>query len=399
MSLLPLDNAVRDYAWGSPDFLPSLLGTAVTGAPAAELWLGAHPAAPSRLADGRSLIDLIAGNPVDVLGKSVVARFGEQLPFLLKVLAAGTPLSIQAHPNLEQARSGFAEENARGVPLDAPYRNYVDPNHKPELIRALTDFEALCGFRDVAATAELFEAIIAAGGTGLAGYPERLTAVGGLREVVTALLTMPEGHRRELLSSVVPACAVVAAADSIWSAECGWTGQLAQLYPADAGVILALLMNLVRLVPGQALFLSAGRIHAYLRGAGVEVMASSDNVLRCGLTPKHVDVAELLRVLDFTTESGTPLEPQLVGDLYRYPVPVEDFSLDELRLSGGSATVAPGGPRILLCTEGSLSAASDDGEVRPLGRGGSLFVPAGTPVTVSGEGELFVAGAAPSPLE
>jgi mannose-6-phosphate isomerase len=389
--MLPLQNTIRDYAWGSRTFIPELLGLQATDKPAAELWLGAHPAAPSQLADDTSLLEEIAHDPIGLLGESAVERFGDALPFLLKVLAAEAPLSIQAHPTIEQAQAGFADENARGIAIGAPNRNYADANHKPELICALTDFQALCGFRDVYASAALFETIIAAGGTALAGYPERLTGGGGLREVVTVLLTMPEAHRIEMQASVVPACAAVAEARSAWSAECGWTGRLAEAYPADAGVILALLLNLVGLKPGEALFLSAGRIHAYLRGAGVEIMASSDNVLRCGLTPKHVDVAELLKVLDFTTEPARPLQPASDGTIRWYPVPIEDFSLGELRLADGDKVQLPAdGPRILLCTEGSFTITASQ-DVQALARGGSVFVPADAAITVSGAGQLFVA--------
>jgi mannose-6-phosphate isomerase len=390
--MLPLQNTIRDYAWGSRTLIPELLGLPATDKPAAELWLGAHPVAPSRLDDGTSLIEEVARDPIGMLGESVVRRFGEALPFLLKVLAAEAPLSIQAHPTLEQAQAGFADENAGGIPIGAPNRNYADANHKPELICALTDLEALCGFRDVNASAVLFETIIAAGGTALAGYPERLTADGGLREVVTALLRMPEAQRIEMQASVVPACDAVAEARSAWSAECGWTGRLAEAYPGDAGVILALLMNLVRLNPGEALFLSAGRIHAYLRGAGVEIMASSDNVLRCGLTPKHVDVPELLKVLDFTTEDGRPLQAASDGMIRWYPVPIEDFSLAELRSADGREVQLPAdGPRILLCTGGSFTISATQ-DVQTLSRGHSVFVPADTSITVSGVGQLFAAG-------
>jgi mannose-6-phosphate isomerase len=392
VSVLPLQNTIRDYAWGSREFIYDLLGLPATDTPAAELWLGAHPATPSRLADGTSLVDAIAADPVGMLGEAGLKRFGEALPFLLKVLAADAPLSIQAHPTIEQARAGFSDENARGIAIGAPNRNYADANHKPELICALTDFEALCGFRDVDDSAALLAAIISAGGAALSGYPQRLTADGGLREVVTALLTMPEVHRVELQASVLPACAAVAEARSAWSAECAWTGRLAEAYPGDAGVILALLMNLVRLTPGEALFLSAGRIHAYLRGAGVEIMASSDNVLRCGLTAKHVDVPELLRVLDFTTEHGRPLQPRSDGAIAWYPVPVEDFSLGDLRLNDGQEVqLPPDGPRILLCTDGSFTVAAAP-DVQTLLRGQSAFVPAGSAVALSGAGQLFVAG-------
>jgi mannose-6-phosphate isomerase len=403
--LLVLENSVRPYAWGSVEFIPTLLGAEPSGEPAAEMWMGAHPAAPSAIVGAEtSLLEVIAEHPAAVLGDRTVAAFGEKLPFLLKVLAAAAPLSIQAHPTLEQARAGFEAENERGVPLDSPERNYRDPNHKPELICALTDLDALVGFRAVEASADLLTLLIDAGAARLAGFPERLSADGGLREVVTALLTFPAGQRKELLDSVLPACAVVVAGQGRWSAECAWALRLAETFPGDRGVVLALLLNLVQLRPGQALFLSAGRVHAYLRGAGVEVMASSDNVLRCGLTVKHIDVPELLRVLDFTTDDAAPLVPVRDGALLRYLAPVADFSLSRLDLTWSESgevlapvSLPPDGPRILLCADGSieLAAVGHDGQAQQvvLNRGGSAFAVAGTSLQVAGSGVLFIAGA------
>jgi len=396
--VLALDSPIRRYAWGSVDFIPSMVGLPVTGEPAAELWMGAHPAAPCLVAGtGESLATVIAADPKATLGAACLDRFGEKLPFLLKVLAAAAPLSIQVHPNLAQARAGFAEEDARGVPIGAPNRNYADPNHKPELICALTDLDALCGFRPVDDSARLLRALIDVGALGLTGYPERLQAPGGLREVVTALLSLTARHRAQLHESVLPACATVESSRSEWSMESAWIGRLAQAYPNGAGVILALLMNLVRLAPGEALFLSAGRIHAYLRGAGVEIMAASDNVVRCGLTPKHVDVPELLRVLDFDTEDARPLRPQpTMNGVRRYPTSVLDFVLNEVRLADGEfVLVAAEGPQILLCTEGEVAVAVESGDGKDLrlaiARGHAVFVAAGTPVSIAGDGQLFLA--------
>jgi mannose-6-phosphate isomerase len=335
-----------------------------------------------------------------VLGRQVSALFGDRLPFLLKVLAAEKPLSIQAHPNVDEARAGFAAENARGVPIGAPGRNYADANHKPELICALTDFDAFIGFRDVADSVEFLQALEDQGARRLGPISERLTADRGLQDVVTEILNMSAVRRAELLAEVVPACSAIATQNVNWQHECQWICRLADFYPGDAGVVLALLMNLVRLRPGQALFLSAGRIHSYLRGAGVELMASSDNVLRCGLTSKHVDVAELLQMLDFTTEASVPLEPVPNGGLLHYPAPVLDFVLSKIDLAemASVAWSAPG-PQILLCTSGGLdvavhttvrTTAHSAGQCR-LESGQSVFVPAGVDLSVRGDGQLFCA--------
>jgi mannose-6-phosphate isomerase len=394
--LVRLDNVIRPYAWGSYTVIQDLVGSPEKATPAAELWMGAHPGSPSLLEGhgGTSLLGLIESNPVDFLGAGSVARFGNSLPFLLKVLAADRPLSIQAHPTIEQAKAGCADEDARGIPRDSPERNYVDANHKPELISALTDFEALCGFRAVHASADLLSQLQAAGADKLVGFAERIVGDGGLRDVVTALLTMPAAWQADLLASVLPAAAAIAARGSDWAAECGWAQRLADFYPGDPGVVLALLMNLVVLRPGEALFLSAGRIHAYLRGAGIELMASSDNVLRCGLTSKHVDGPELLRVLDFGTEDVQPLSATADGPWDRYPVPVEDFTLARLSLVPGAPDeVLDGdGPQILLVTDGTITVTSSGDETSvQLERGQSAFAAAGRRLVLSGTGELFLA--------
>jgi mannose-6-phosphate isomerase len=389
--VLRLDNPLRPYAWGSPDFIPALLGNEANGEPVAEMWMGAHPAAPSALAaTGLSLADFIADDPETVLSSEVSARFGDRLPFLLKVLAADKPLSIQAHPNVDEARAGFAAENARGVPIGAPGRNYADANHKPELICALTDFDALIGFRNVADTVGFLQALAERGARQLGPISERLPADGGLRDVVTEILGMSAVRRAELLAELVPACSAIATQNGKWQHECQWICRLAEFYPGDAGVILALLMNLVRLRPGQAFFLSAGRIHSYLRGAGVELMASSDNVLRCGLTSKHVDVAELLEVLDFTTEAPVPLEPVRDGGLLHYPVTVPDFLLSRVDLDGtASASWSAMGPQIVLCTNGRLELAVNSEDQCSLISGQAVFIPAGVDLSLRGDGQLF----------
>jgi mannose-6-phosphate isomerase len=385
-----LDNAVRPYAWGSVTAIPRLLGVEPTGGPQAELWMGAHPAAPSQLRSGGSLAERIETDPAGQLSPVVVRRFGARLPFLMKIIAAEHPLSLQAHPNLEQARAGYADEQQRGIPLDSPERSYVDPNHKPELVCALTPFEALCGFRDIPTTLELLAALASTAPV-LGKYVEALRArpdADGLREVVTGLLTVPAERRRRLVDAVVGACA---AGSTEFPAEYATGVELGNAYPDDPGVVIALLLNRVTLQPGQALFLAAGNMHCYLRGTAVEVMANSDNVLRGGFTVKHVDVPELLRAVDVTAGPAPLMVPKEQGPghtAYRPPVP--DFRLDMFALTAAPVEVGLSGPRILLTVAGEASVQAGP-QTLTLPRGSSAWLPAGVPATVAGTGELIVA--------
>ncbi|MGW3252554.1 mannose-6-phosphate isomerase, class I [Streptomyces fungicidicus] len=374
-----LDNTIRPYAWGSTTAIPRLLGTEPTGEPQAEMWMGAHPGAPSRTGRG-TLVEVIDADPEKELGPDSVARFGPRLPFLLKLLAAGGPLSLQVHPNLTQAKEGYADEERRGVPVTAPHRNYKDANHKPELVCALTEFDGLCGFRDPLRAAELLDGL---GVDTLKPYVDLLHAhpeEAALREVLTAILT---ADREEMARTVTEAAA---ACDRLGGAYAPYA-DIAHHYPGDPGVIAAMLLNHVRLQPGEALFLGAGVPHAYLDGLGVEIMANSDNVLRCGLTPKHVDVPELLRIVRF--EAGDPgvLRPEAGPDGEEvYETPIDEFRLSRYVLpAGGTAhDLTLTTPQILLCTAGSVRAGEHE-----LSPGASVFVPAGENAEVSGTGTLF----------
>ncbi|MFE2281239.1 mannose-6-phosphate isomerase, class I [Streptomyces sp. NPDC059454] len=374
-----LDNTIRPYAWGSTTAIPGLLGTEPTGEPQAEMWMGAHPGAPSRT-DRGTLVEVIDADPERELGADSVAKFGPRLPFLLKLLAAGAPLSLQVHPDLTQAKEGHADEERRGVPVTAPHRNYKDANHKPELICALTEFDGLCGFRDPQRAAELLDGL---GVDSLKPYVDLLHAhpeEAALREVLTAILTAdPEAMARTVTETA-------AACDRLGGDYAPYA-DIAHHYPGDPGVIAAMLLNHVRLQPGEALFLGAGVPHAYLDGLGVEIMANSDNVLRCGLTPKHVDVPELLRIVRF--EAGDPgvLRPEAGPDGEEvYETPIDEFRLSRYVLPAGGAThdLTLTTPQILLCTAGSVRAGEHD-----LTPGTSVFVPSGEKAEVSGTGTLF----------
>jgi mannose-6-phosphate isomerase len=295
-----LDAPIRTYAWGSRTVLADLQGRPTpTSDPEAELWFGAHPSAPSRIvgADGAmALDDAITADPVGWLGPEVVARFGPQLPFLLKILAVDAPLSLQLHPSADQAEAGFAGDEAAGVPIDAPERRYRDRWPKPELVRAVTPFVALCGFRPVERTLELLDRL-AVPELGELSRRLRDEGQGALTSGVAQLLSTPAAERAELVTAIARAADRGWSPDESFAAELSWLRRLADRYPQDAGVAVAVLLDLVELPPGGSVHLPAGHLHAYLHGTAVEVMAGSDNVLRGGMTAKHVDVDELLRVL------------------------------------------------------------------------------------------------------
>jgi len=374
-----LDNTVRPYAWGSPTAIPHLLGVEPTGEPQAEMWMGAHPGAPSRT-DRGTLVDVIDADPRRELGERTVARFGPRLPFLLKLLAAGAPLSLQVHPDLTQAKEGYEDEERRGIPVDAPNRNYKDANHKPELICALTEFDGLCGFSAPAYAADLLDGL---GVDSLKPYVDLLRAhpeEAALREVLTAVLSADPEDMARTVAETTAAC------ERLGGDHAPYAG-LAHHYPGDPGVIAAMLLNHVRLQPGEALYLGAGVPHAYLDGLGVEIMANSDNVLRCGLTPKHVDVPELLRVVRFEASDPGVLRPEAAPDGEEvYATPIDEFRLSRYVVAEGAAPrdLTRETPQILLCTSGSVRADGID-----LTPGTSVFVPAGEKAEVSGSGTIF----------
>ena len=378
-----LEGAIRKYDWGSTSSIPSLLGCAEDGKPWAELWLGAHPSAPSVVGESRTPLDeLIAADPAAQLGTAVTDRFGS-LPFLFKVLAAAAPLSLQAHPSVPQAEAGYAREDAAGIPIDAPNRSFRDRFHKPELICALTDFHALCGFRDPVATLDVLATIDTAALDPIRDRLAVFSDVDGLGPLLEYLLTLPATDATALVAPVVAACGVPGS-DRHADVR-AMAAALGERYPGDAGVVTALLLNLVHLKPGEALFLGAGSLHAYLGGTGVEIMANSDNVLRGGLTTKHIDIPTLLEVVDARPIEPVVQRPALVQGIASYDTPVPEFLLDRLDLDG-SATVS--GPAILLCTDGAVDAGSFS-----LERGAAAWLPAGDGIVeLRGRGTVYRAG-------
>lgn len=400
VSVNRIEGRIRTYAWGSRTALAEITGRpAPTDHPEAELWFGAHPGAPCDLVDtGETLEQRIAEDPEGQLGRAAGAG---RLPFLLKILAADRALSLQAHPTVEQAKAGYARENAEGVPVDSSQRNYKDDNHKPELIVALTPFEALAGFRPVDCTRELFTALQGAGATELSRYspllgpgdeadPEDFADPVLLRALATTWITLPATERDTLLSSVLGACGELVAdgGTTDWiSAAAQSALDLSDQYPGDSGVLISLLLNHVVLAPGEAVFLSAGKLHAYLKGTGVEIMANSDNVLRGGLTSKHIDVPELMKVVDFSASEN---QVRTAGTDGSYEIPVPEFGLRVLP-DGGRADVE--GPAIVLATAGdcTVSGQDEDGET-VLSPGQAAWVPADAgQVVAEGTAQFFVA--------
>jgi mannose-6-phosphate isomerase len=358
---VPIANTPRDYAWGSTTAISDLLGTEATGQPQAELWLGTHDGSPTRTPDGL-LSDLV------------------RLPYLLKVLAAASPLSLQAHPTMEQAATGFARENDVGIPLDAAHRNYKDELHKPEIIVALTPFRALCGFRPSAKVSASIGRLLTArpGDPVLTAWLGRLGDDASIAPTFQWLLERGDGVD-ELLDVLVETATLLDGPHYTLIAE------LAASYPGDPGIAISLMLNLVTLTSGEALYLPAGNIHAYIEGLGVELMAASDNVLRGGLTPKHVDVPELLNVLDFTPLPVPRLEAEsLAPGVEAFRPDVDDFQLVHVTQP---ATLELTGHAIVLCTAGEWTLGGHE-----LTKGAAMYVSADeSPLAFTGTGELFVA--------
>ncbi len=375
------------YPWGSRTAIASLTGrSSPSSGPEAELWMGAHPVAPSFVERGgtrSSLRDVVARAPVAELGDAVTREFGVELPFLFKVLAAAEPLSLQAHPTLAQARDGWADEERRGIPLSAPHRNYKDPSHKPELLCALTPFRALSGFRDPRGTVRLFAMLDVAELASVVAPLHDSPDAAGIEATFRALMTMPADLRASVVAATLAACARTSDA---FPRERALALRLAELYPGDIGIVSALMLELLELAPGDAIYLDAGNLHAYVEGTGIELMASSDNVLRGGLTKKHVDVEELLSVLDFGAGPARVLRPRAIDEHEStYDTPAREFRLSRITVRGAAVPRSVKGPEILLATEGAVSA----GEIT-MAKGASVFVPASTSsYTLSGHGTLY----------
>lgn len=381
--LIKISNTPRDYAWGSHTLIPDYFGLAETGKPMAEIWFGTHPS-------NSSITD---EQPTRTLLESI----DHQLPYLLKILAAGGPLSIQAHPNSQQAADGFARENASGLAIDSAERNYKDDKHKPEMLVALTEFEALVGFREVNDVKPVFEFLAESKlelAANLAHQALELLATADPIKNLFIWLTHQRGKIDSEVAACVQALAEVPASHDLLT-ESKLATHLQQSYPGDPGVLIALTMNHLFLSPKQAVFLPAGVVHAYLSGLGVEIMAASDNVLRGGLTPKHIDVDELIHVLDFASGAGVRVpQHEVAAGLIAYPVPVDDFQLYRLEVSGENllADIALPGESILLCTAGEVAVSNSKDERIVLKRGEAAYVSSEAKhFTFAGSGTAYLA--------
>jgi mannose-6-phosphate isomerase len=368
------------YAWGSREAIAALQGRPASEAPEAELWMGAHPQAPSTLAsDGRSLAALIAQSPRERLGARVADEFGGRLPFLLKVIAAAQPLSLQVHPDDEQARSGFARESASGLDVGDARRCYRDPNAKPEMVLTLSEFHALLGFRP---PSEAFAALSSLAVPALAPVLAALREGASTGDAFLLLAEWPDADRANLVA------AVRAAASS--DQDLSWVVELADRYPSDPGVVGTLLLNRLTLAPGQAFYVAPGVIHAYLRGTAVEVMGCSDNVVRAGLTPKHVAIEELRPLLRRDSAHPTLLEPiSISDDEESWPSPRPEFQLSRLRVDGECVAARVDAPEILLCVSGKVEVCGGDQSVT-LGSGEAVFAAANArELTFVGQGVVI----------
>ena len=374
-----LENPVQHYAWGSRSFIPDLLGEVSPAAdPMAELWMGAHPKAPSSVKyDDKwlSLLDLIKQSPVDILGKDIAAKFDNKLPYLFKVLAASKPLSIQAHPSLKQAKEGFERENRLGIALDSPSRNYKDENHKPECICALTPFLALYGFRKISEIISLMEKICLKVLDKELNHLKRQLNSEGLKSFFHSLITMNNRRKKQIIEHAITNAQKLSEDNPCFK----WMINLYKEYPDDMGIFAPILLNLISLKPGQALFLPSGELHAYLDGLGIELMANSDNVLRGGLTKKHIDVPELIRVLNFEEKEVDVLMPQKNKDCEGvYYSIAEEFILSVISDEKNISYTSPEkrSVEIILCADGKASVTDISiNENITLTRGTSVIIP------------------------
>jgi mannose-6-phosphate isomerase len=375
-----LENTIQEYAWGSTTAISDLLGIhSDPGKPMAELWMGAHPKAPSMVKAGSNhipLTSLIEDDPENILGKMASKKFDKKLPFLLKVLAAAQPLSIQAHPSLKQAQEGFAKENDMGIPLNAPHRNYKDGNHKPECICALTPFWALNGFRKIPDIISLMSCICSDGMKNILEDLKSAPDAGGLKIFFKALMTMDDQIKSRAISHGIESAEKLQDSNPAF----GWILKLQKKYPEDIGIFSPVILNLIRLEPGQAMFLPAGELHAYLDGLGIELMANSDNVLRGGLTPKHVDVPELLKVLNFKERDIDILLPVKSGECEKvYQSHAKEFVLSIISVENNMIYTGASNrsAEILLCTHGKATITDIvRKETIELKRGVSVIIPA-----------------------
>jgi len=396
VGICPLGNPIREYAWGSRSAIAELLAQPTPSPrPQAEIWMGAHPTDPSRARCSDSWVplpDLLRADPTGLLGERAAARFDGEFPFLFKVLAAAQPLSIQAHPNREQAREGFERENAAGIALGARERSYPDPHPKPELICALSPFSALCGFRPIPEIVRAFrESEVDAFSTEVESLESEADSK-ALERLFAAVWNADADRIGRGIEQVV-----TNAKRRSEDPAARWMTAIAALYPGDAGVLAPLYLNLVSLAPGEAMYLGAGELHSYLEGTGIEIMGNSDNVLRGGLTDKHVDILELSRVLRFEPHEPEVLLPRETSTGERvFETPAHEFELAVLTVVEDKPwrSARLRGVEILLAIEGEMTITDRGaGESFTLARGASVLIPDSVEsYELTGAGVVYRAG-------
>ena len=384
-----IEGVPRDYKWGSTSRIPRFLGSEPQSEPLAELWFGAHALGPSPTALGPNLHQLIEADPADVLGPSNRFMFGDTLPYLVKLIAPAAALSLQVHPTKREAEAGYALEDRLGIDLEAPNRTYRDVNHKPELLYALTDFSLLAGFAVRRQARERLEGL----STSLASKLSvrlRLAAGRTVKPVVTWLLDPDSSPGPEAIEEFAQACQDrLDAGRSPLPRLDATVRALATAYPGDPGVIVAFLMNQTQLKPGEAVFLPPGTLHSYQSGLGLEVLANSDNVIRAGLTPKHIDRVSLIEIGEFSAHPTLRIAPEHPSPgISRFYAPVEDFELTIIELSGETLPLVGSGPRLVMSLAGSPTVMTREGELQ-LERGEcALLTSAEGPALTSGSGKL-----------
>ncbi|MCF6450106.1 mannose-6-phosphate isomerase, class I [Vibrio sp. MMG022] len=370
-----MDNKIQNYDWGSRTAIHDLFGFVNKAQqPQAEVWMGTHPNGCSIVNQGStnvSLSELIKQDPSAFLSQNTAEVFGD-LPFLFKILAADKALSIQVHPNKQDAELGYAKEQQLGVPLSAFNRNYKDANHKPELVYALTEYQAMNGFRSFDEIIAEFRLCDIPEINGYLEQFERNPNQDGLCKFFVEILSMEEARKINAVDHLLS----YAAANQV-RPVCELILDLAAQYPNDVGLFAPLLLNVITLKPGEAMFLSARTPHAYIKGTGLEIMANSDNVLRAGLTPKHMDVEELVKCTDFIPKSmNTLLTKAEIKDCeHNFPVPVQDFKFSVFQ-EPKDQQVEMISAEILMPIDADVTLLAESGETLVLGKGQSAFIPA-----------------------
>lgn len=372
----PMSNPIHNYAWGSKYAMQQLFAVEnPTQEPQAELWMGAHPNGCSYLTvqgENVKLSDFIAQDPNLILGDETAQQFGE-LPYLFKILAAENALSIQVHPNKQQAEEGFAKEERQGIQLTATQRNYKDSNHKPELVYALTDYQAMNGFRSIAEILRLFTSLEIKELDNIVNRLQNNQTEQGLSDFFSELLSLQGAEKTVAVDSLI------AKAKKNNCPVFDLVVELEKQYPDDIGLFAPLMLNVVTLQPGQAMFLDAETPHAYIHGTGLEIMANSDNVLRAGLTSKYIDIEELVSCTQFKHKPYEQLHltPKWIEGSECYPIPVADFKFSIIT-QAEQKNVIVRSAEIILPLDSSLILQHPNGERCQVEKGQSVFIPAYT---------------------